>query len=90
VPVLLTQWRLEPVEGLGSDGERARDRLLTWMARLRRVATRMAAQPSDAGPLAEDQRNGPAPVGVVPEGTQTRPFVGATSASPVSEPDMWS
>ena len=67
VPVVMTQWRLESLEGLDSDGERARDHLLTWMARLKRVATRMAAQSAGAGPLGENQRRGREPVGVTPE-----------------------
>jgi len=44
VPVVLNHWRLESVEGLDDAAERARDHLLTWMDRLRRVAERMAAQ----------------------------------------------
>ncbi len=67
VPVVMTHWRVESVEGLDADGERARDRLLSWMARLRRVATRMAAQSSDAGTLAENKHDGPRPVGAVSE-----------------------
>jgi acyl-[acyl-carrier-protein] desaturase len=45
VPVVMTHWRLESVEGLDADGERARQHLLGWMARLKRVASRMASQP---------------------------------------------
>ena len=54
VPVVVNHWRLESVEGLDSDGERARDHLLGWMARLRRVAARIAAQSSEAADLAEN------------------------------------
>jgi acyl-[acyl-carrier-protein] desaturase len=59
VPVVMTHWRLESLEGLDSDGERARDHLLAWMDRLGRVAARMAAQSSDAAPLAENEVGGP-------------------------------
>jgi acyl-[acyl-carrier-protein] desaturase len=69
VPVVMTQWRLESVEGLDSGGERARAHLLSWMARLRRVATRMAKQSPGAGSQAENQQHAPEPVGAVPEGS---------------------
>jgi acyl-[acyl-carrier-protein] desaturase len=64
VPVVMTHWRLESLEGLDSGGERARDHLLAWMARLGRVAARMAAQSSDAAPLAESEVGGPGFVGL--------------------------
>jgi len=67
VPVVMTHWRLESLEGLDSDGERARDHLLSRMARLRRVAARMAAQSPEAAPLAENEQNGSGPVDLVPE-----------------------
>ena len=66
VPVVINHWRLESVEGLDADGERARDHLLTWMARLRRVAARMAAQSSEAADLAENEPRCSGPVGLEP------------------------
>jgi len=44
VPVVIKHWRLESVEGLDDEAEAAREHLLGWMARLRRVAERVAAQ----------------------------------------------
>ncbi len=42
VPVVLRQWDVERVEGLGPDGERARDRLLERLAKSERVAKRLS------------------------------------------------
>ncbi|MGH9105563.1 MAG: acyl-ACP desaturase [Acidimicrobiales bacterium] len=50
VPMLMTHWRLESVEGLDADAERARQDLLAWMARVCRVARRIAAQSSPPSP----------------------------------------
>ena len=44
VPVVINHWRLESVEGLDDGAEAAREHLLGWMARLRRVAEGIAAQ----------------------------------------------
>lgn len=44
VPVVINHWRIESLEGLDADAQRAREHLLRWMGRLRRVAERMAAQ----------------------------------------------
>ena len=44
VPVVITHWRLESLEGLDGPAERAREHLLAWMARLQRVAARIASQ----------------------------------------------
>ena len=55
-PVVTGHWRLDAVEGLDADGERARDRLLKWLARLERVAARMASQGTpDCSPAAGEQ-----------------------------------
>ena len=43
-PVISGHWRLDATEGLDADGEKARDRLFKWLARLERVAARMASQ----------------------------------------------
>jgi len=48
VPVVLVQWRLESIEGLDAEAEQARERLLAWVARIRRVAARMAEQAAQA------------------------------------------
>ncbi|HTV12497.1 MAG TPA: acyl-ACP desaturase [Acidimicrobiales bacterium] len=50
-PVVMTHWRLESLEGLDVEAERARESLLAWMARLRRVAGRISAQTSATAPL---------------------------------------
>ena len=48
VPVVINHWRVEEIEGLDATAERARDHLLAWVARLRRVAERIAAQAATA------------------------------------------
>jgi acyl-[acyl-carrier-protein] desaturase len=48
VPVVLNHWRLETVEGLSADAERARDHVLARMARLKRVADRIGSQRPDS------------------------------------------
>lgn len=48
LPVVITHWRMESVEGLNADGERARQHLLAWMARMQRVANRMEEQRAEA------------------------------------------
>ena len=50
VPVVMDHWRLESVEGLDHEAEAAREHLLGWMARLRRVAKRIEAQSPAAAP----------------------------------------
>jgi acyl-[acyl-carrier-protein] desaturase len=47
LPVLMTHWRMESIEGLNADGERAREHLLCWMARMQRVADRMEEQSAE-------------------------------------------
>jgi acyl-[acyl-carrier-protein] desaturase len=49
VPVVMTHWRLESIEGLNADGERARHHLLCWIARMQRIANRMEAQSAEGG-----------------------------------------
>jgi acyl-[acyl-carrier-protein] desaturase len=71
VPVVMTHWRLESVEGLDSDAERARDHLLARMARLRRVAERMAAQSFGDAFVTENGQHGAGPVGLVPGRTRS-------------------
>ena len=44
VPVVMGHWKLESIEGLDADAERAREHLLNWMGRLRRVADRIGEQ----------------------------------------------
>lgn len=48
-PVVVGQWRLDALEGLDAEGEKARDRLFKWVPRLRRVADRMASQSGPVG-----------------------------------------
>jgi len=43
-PVVLQRWRITEIEGLSSDAARARDRLLRFVERLRRVAERAGAR----------------------------------------------
>jgi acyl-[acyl-carrier-protein] desaturase len=45
VPVVLRHWRIESLEGLTDRAERARDRILARIDRLRRVAVRLAGRP---------------------------------------------
>ena len=52
LPVVLRHWRVEQVEGLGPEAEQARQHLLGYVARVRRVAERILAQPA-AGRRAE-------------------------------------
>jgi acyl-[acyl-carrier-protein] desaturase len=47
-PVVLKFWNVEHVEGLGPDGEQARDRLMTRMAKSERVARRLAARKEES------------------------------------------
>ena len=41
-PVILHHWRLTEIEGLSAEAEQARDRLLRYMERLKKVAARMS------------------------------------------------
>jgi acyl-[acyl-carrier-protein] desaturase len=43
-PVVTTHWQVEELVGLDADAQRARDRLLARMARIRRVSERIASQ----------------------------------------------
>ena len=52
VPVVLKNWGIETIGGLDDKAERAREHLLGWVARLRRVAERIAVQ--SAAPPSED------------------------------------
>jgi acyl-[acyl-carrier-protein] desaturase len=47
LPVVMTHWRLESIEGLDGDAERAREHLVCWIARMRRIASRMEAQSAE-------------------------------------------
>ncbi len=47
LPVVMTHWRLELIEGLNADGERAREHLVCWISRMRRIADRMEAQSAE-------------------------------------------
>jgi hypothetical protein len=49
LPVVMTHWRLELIEGLNAEAERAREHLLCWIARMQRIANRMEAQSAEAG-----------------------------------------
>ena len=44
LPVVINHWRIETVEGLGAEGESARDRAVARIGRFKRVAERMDAQ----------------------------------------------
>jgi acyl-[acyl-carrier-protein] desaturase len=44
VPVLMTHWKLESLEGLDEEADKARSHVLNWVARVRRVANRIEAQ----------------------------------------------
>jgi acyl-[acyl-carrier-protein] desaturase len=48
VPVVLRQWKLEQVESLSSDAERARDRTLRYLERFERAIKRLAAASASA------------------------------------------
>ncbi len=52
-PVVMGHWALGALEGLDAEAEQARDRLFRWVARLQRVAERMASQAAPAAPLAQ-------------------------------------
>jgi acyl-[acyl-carrier-protein] desaturase len=54
LPVVMTHWRLESIEGLNANGERSREHLLSWIARVQRIAHRMEAQ-STVVPAPEPQ-----------------------------------
>jgi len=54
LPLVMMHWRLESIEGLNANGERARHHLLSWMARMQRIADRMEAQSAE-GRAAEPQ-----------------------------------
>jgi len=41
-PVILSHWRLPDIEGLSADAEAARDRLMRYMERLKKVAARLS------------------------------------------------
>jgi acyl-[acyl-carrier-protein] desaturase len=47
LPVVMTHWRLESIEGLNPDGERARAHLLNWIARMQRIMNRMEEQSAE-------------------------------------------
>jgi acyl-[acyl-carrier-protein] desaturase len=47
LPVVMTHWQLESIEGLDADGERAREHLVRWISRMRRIADRMEAQSAE-------------------------------------------
>jgi acyl-[acyl-carrier-protein] desaturase len=47
LPVVMTHWQLESIEGLDADGERAREHLVCWISRMRRIADRMEAQSAE-------------------------------------------
>jgi len=47
LPVVMTHWQMESIEGLNAAGERAREHLLCWMARMQRIANRMEEQSAD-------------------------------------------
>jgi acyl-[acyl-carrier-protein] desaturase len=47
IPVVMTHWRIESIEGLDAGGERAREHLLCWMARMQRIANRMEEQSAE-------------------------------------------
>ena len=47
LPVVMTHWRLESIEGLNGDAERSREHLLWWIARMQRIANRMEAQSAE-------------------------------------------
>jgi acyl-[acyl-carrier-protein] desaturase len=42
VPIVLRTWNLESIEGLSSEGEQARDRLMAYLVKSERVAKRLA------------------------------------------------
>lgn len=49
-PVVISQWRVDALEGLDAEGEQARLRLFKWMRRLEKVADRMASQSAPDAP----------------------------------------
>jgi acyl-[acyl-carrier-protein] desaturase len=50
VPVVLKQWAIQSLEGLTSDAERARDRLLKRLQQLRRAADRLLGRQASPSP----------------------------------------
>jgi acyl-[acyl-carrier-protein] desaturase len=48
VPVVLRTWDVEHIEGLGAEGEQARERLMTRMAKSERVANRLTERREQA------------------------------------------
>jgi acyl-[acyl-carrier-protein] desaturase len=57
LPVVLTHWALESVEGLSPEAEAAREHALARIARLKRVADRIDAQATaPAGPVVASSR----------------------------------
>ncbi|MGI8492551.1 MAG: acyl-ACP desaturase, partial [Acidimicrobiales bacterium] len=44
VPTVFRQWKVTDLEGLSAEGEQARDRLLAYLVRLKRVADRQRDQ----------------------------------------------
>jgi acyl-[acyl-carrier-protein] desaturase len=62
VPVVLNHWRLESVAGLNGAAEAAREHVLHYIGRLKRVVDRMAAQADTGTPVSVR----PGPVGSAP------------------------
>jgi acyl-[acyl-carrier-protein] desaturase len=54
LPVVMTHWGIESIEGLNPEGERARDHLVCWIARMQRILNRMEEQSAEV-PAMEPQ-----------------------------------
>lgn len=72
VPVVLRHWALESIEGLDAEAEAARDRTLRWIARMGRVADRLAAQAAASVPAPPGVASGAGSAEVL-AGTVTAP-----------------
>jgi acyl-[acyl-carrier-protein] desaturase len=48
VPMLLRQWQIDRIEGLDAEAEQARERVLGYLAKSRRVARRLAERRESA------------------------------------------
>jgi acyl-[acyl-carrier-protein] desaturase len=51
LPVVLTHWGMESIEGLNAEAEVAREHVLAWIARMKRVADRIEAQTAATLPM---------------------------------------
>jgi acyl-[acyl-carrier-protein] desaturase len=65
LPVVLRHWGIEKLEGLDAAAEQARDRAVSRIARVKRVADRIAAQAAASGPETHGDRTAAATAATV-------------------------